>query len=192
MIWKGFLCHIQHPGKCGFQKMVEVYENSRLFELETCLDKPGLQLRILQVSSLHGTGFWGRASSSQCLFKSFHLKYLCMCVCQGDATWHVWKSEVNLSEFVLSFYHVDPGHPTQVNRFGGKCLYLPHHLASLLKLPFDLEGKFWGSYNGNALGIYWQSQMQRTMPNGRVWRKCKDSCVSKLNGADTFHHPCYG
>lgn len=50
MIWQGFLCHIQHPGKCGFQKMVEVYENSRLCEMETCLDKPGLQLPILQVS----------------------------------------------------------------------------------------------------------------------------------------------
>lgn len=70
---------------------------------------------------------------------------MCMCVCQGDVMWHVWKSEVNLSEFILSFYHVDPGHSTQVNRFGGKCLYLLYYHASLLKLPFDLKSKFLGN-----------------------------------------------
>ena len=39
-------------------------------------------------------------------------------------TKHVWRSEDNLQEWVLSFHHVDPREQTQVVRLGSKCLYL--------------------------------------------------------------------
>lgn len=39
-----------------------------------------------------------------------------------------WRSEDNLVELSLSFYHVGPGDKTR--RLGGRCLYLMSHLTS--------------------------------------------------------------
>lgn len=45
------------------------------------------------------------------------------------ATMHIWRSEDNLREPVLIFYHVVPKVLTQVNRHGGRSLCLLNQLA---------------------------------------------------------------
>lgn len=44
---------------------------------------------------------------------------------------HMWGSDNNLKESVLSFYHVAPRNPTHVIKFGGKHLYPLSYLSSL-------------------------------------------------------------
>lgn len=45
-------------------------------------------------------------------------------------TVHMWRSENNLRELVLS-YDMGPGDKTQVIKLGNRCLYLLHHLDGL-------------------------------------------------------------
>ena len=46
-------------------------------------------------------------------------------------TAHMWQSEDNLRESVLSFRQTEPGDGTHLERLGGKHPYLLRHLASL-------------------------------------------------------------
>lgn len=70
----------------------------------------------------------------------FILFTLCVCVCI-PATVHLWRSEIKLTESVLSFYYVVPGNRTQVVRFGSRRL---SHLASLRSQLYNhlLGGQF--------------------------------------------------
>lgn len=52
----------------------------------------------------------------------------------------VWKSEVKLWELDLSSHHVGPKVPSQVVRFGGKCLYWLSYLTALIY--FLIKKKF--------------------------------------------------
>jgi hypothetical protein len=41
----------------------------------------------------------------------------------------LWKSEDNMWELVLSFYHMVSGDQTHIVKLVGKCLYLLNHLG---------------------------------------------------------------
>lgn len=57
--------------------------------------------------------------------------YLFVFVCGGKhyTTAHVWRSEENFQELVLSFYRVNPGDQTQVLKLGSKNPYPLNHLG---------------------------------------------------------------
>lgn len=48
-----------------------------------------------------------------------------MCVCMRVPPVHMWKSENNMQELVLSYHHMEPGDQIQVVMLGGKDLSLP-------------------------------------------------------------------
>jgi hypothetical protein len=56
--------------------------------------------------------------------------YLCIYMRWGVyATEHVWRSEDNMPELLLSFHHVHDGNRTQALKFGSKHLYTLSYLA---------------------------------------------------------------
>lgn len=86
-------------------------------------------------------------------FKNYFIYLICACVCtrakqaHTHITTHVWNSEENLREPVLSFHHVGPRDWNQIIWLCGKHLYLLIHLTilpSLLVLTLFLSP--WGQW----------------------------------------------
>jgi hypothetical protein len=55
---------------------------------------------------------------------------MCVCVAEISVPWHMWRSENNMYELPLSFYHVNYRDQTHIIRLGGKCFQLLGHVGS--------------------------------------------------------------
>lgn len=53
----------------------------------------------------------------------------------GCVPTYTWRSEDNLQDSILSFYHVNPGNYSQASGFGSKCPYLLSHLTCQDNIP---------------------------------------------------------
>lgn len=91
------------------------------------------QIWVLQKSS---QGCWWLSLLSSPTSIYFHLPIIYLLGCLYAHTYtmaHMWRSEGNLQELLLSFHHVVPRGQIQVSRPGSECLYpLSHVRASIL------------------------------------------------------------
>lgn len=102
-----------------------------------------------------------------CFFFSFFFFFtlVCVCVC---ALAHMWRSEDNLQELVLSFDHVGSRDWTKVIWLGSKWLYLLSYLASPHFFFFERHRlKWWkrtlrcpGACNFSTQGPHWKEAVR--------------------------------
>lgn len=65
----------------------------------------------------------------------------------APATVCVWRSEDGLKDWILPFLRVGSRFRTQVTRLGGKCLYSPSHLTTLVTPPFFQIGTHYAAHD---------------------------------------------
>lgn len=98
-------------------------------------------------------------------FFFFFFLHLCVCACAHTCTWaHMWRSEDNLQEVVLSFDHVGTRDWTKVIWLGGKWPYLLSYLSSP---HFFFFLKWWkrtlrcpGACNFSTQGPHWKETVR--------------------------------
>lgn len=96
---------------------------------------------------------------------------LLICMHVGESiTVHVWQSEDNFRELVLS-YHVSPGDWSQIVRLNGECLYPLSHLAGTIIILFwlgirDVELAF---IKSSVWSLAWDTGYKKTLNMDRNW-----------------------
>lgn len=82
------------------------------------------EINIPNTKNPNSIVFFKDCSSQTCFFSLCFIVYL-----EGGAVAHVWRSDDNLWELVLSFHHVGPGEQTQAVSLGSKHDFTRPHLS---------------------------------------------------------------